>query len=309
MNVKRLEFVLTEKCNSRCDHCQGAHSPERQGVMKTRDGVRYLEETISVAELSSFMIFGGESMLYSERTIQLFQRASDLEIPTIELITNGYWGKNPEKARYLATKLKEAGVTDVLVSVDSFHLPHIPLEAPTNAARVCKEAGLRVCWNVAVLGGIEASNKYDKRTREVIQFLEPLDIEAHYNEIWPHGRALNNLHEYFPRKSLEGECPEKYTTLVNPNCISMDPAGWASICWDMTIGNAKETPLTNLITNYDWKRHPVIKTLVKKGPLGLLNLPESKGFDFRAERYIDKCHLCCDVRRFLQKTYPEMYTS
>lgn len=113
MGIRRLEFSLTEKCNSRCAHCQGRHSPEREGVMETEDGLRYLEETASVAQPDSFMIFGGEPMLYPERTISLFRKANELGIPTIQLITNGYWGKDPKRAEALAAELKEAGVTDV----------------------------------------------------------------------------------------------------------------------------------------------------------------------------------------------------
>ena len=308
MNIKRLEFVLSEKCNSRCAHCQGSHSPEKEGVMEVEDGLNYLEETTSVTELDSFMIFGGESMLYPNRTIKLFQRAKELGIPEIELIANGFWGKDLKKAKTLAFQLKEAGVTDILISIDAFHFPCIPLDGPRNAAKASLEAGIkRVRWNVAVLESIHALNKYDKQTREILQILAPLNLEVNFNKIWPQGRTIKNLKSFFAKQSLKGECPEKETTLVNPNCISLDPAGWASICWEMAIGNAKKVPLSKLLTDYDWKKHPVIRTLVEKGPLGLIDLPESEGFNFREEEYIDKCHLCCGFRKFLQKTYLEMY--
>lgn len=177
-SVKRLEFVLTEKCNSRCAHCQGVHSPESEGVMEIEDGLDYLEETTSVTELDSFMIFGGESMLYPERTITLFQRASELGIPEIELITNGFWGKDRERAMTLALRLKEAGVTDVLISVDSSHLPHIPSDGPRNAAEASLHAGIsKVRWNVAVLESIDAENEYDVQARQIVESLQPLGIE------------------------------------------------------------------------------------------------------------------------------------
>lgn len=308
MSIKRLEFVLTEKCNSRCAHCQGAHSPESEGVIEIEDGFNYLEETTSVTELDSFMIFGGESMLYPERTITLFQKASKLGIPEIELITNGFWGKDREKARTLAPRLKEAGVTDVLISVDSFHLRYIPLDGPRNAAEVSLRAGIsKVRWNVAVLESIDAENEYDEQTRQIVESLEPPNLETNFNKIWPRGRARGNLKDFFPRQSLEGDCPDEEDTLITPDCISLDPNGWASICWNLAIGNAKEAPLSELLTDYDWKEHPIIKTLVQRGPMGLLDLPESEGFDFQAEKYIDKCNLCCDLRKIARKTHPGVY--
>jgi len=128
-----------------------------------------------------------------------------------------------------------------------------------------------------------------------------------FNKIFPHGRARENLKHFFPKQSLEGDCPEKEDALVNPSCISMDSAGWASICWNMAMGNAKESPLSKLIAEYSWESHPVTRTLVETGPLGLTYLPESRGFDLQEEKYIDRCHLCIDLRRYMRRTYPEMF--
>jgi len=276
--------------------------------MGVEDGLNYLEEAALVTKLDSFMIFGGEPMLYPEGAIKLFQRAKELGIPEIELITNGFWGTNLEEARKLASQLKEAGVTDVLISIDTFHFPHIPLNGPHNVALASLELGIQnVRWNVAILENIDASNKYDQQTKELLKTLSPLNIEAHFNKVLPQGRAKENLREFLPKQSPKGGCPEKKTALVNPNCISLDPAGWASICWNMAIGNAKRVPLSKLLTNYDWEKHPITKTLVEKGPLGLMSLRESEGFDFQEKKYIDRCHLCSELRKFMRKTYPEMY--
>lgn len=65
--------------------------------MEVADGLRYLEATTSVTQLDSFMIFGGESMLYPDRTITLFQRANDLGVPVIQLIPMGFGVKTLQK--------------------------------------------------------------------------------------------------------------------------------------------------------------------------------------------------------------------
>lgn len=249
-------------------------------------------------------------MLYPERAIKLFQKAKELGVPKIESITNGFWGKDKTRAQSLAAQLKEAGVNEVLISVDAFHLPHIPLDYPRNVALASLAAGIdRVAWNVAILENVDAPNKYDKQTKEILQILSPLNIKVHFNKVLPKGRARKNFQDFFPRQPLKGGCPEKETALVNPNCLSLDPFGWASICEDLAIGNAKKMPLSKLLIEYDWMLFPVIKTLVEKGPSGLLDLPESKGFDFQQEKYIDKCHLCCELRKFVCKIYPETYVS
>jgi hypothetical protein len=276
--------------------------------METKDGLVYLEETALVTKLESFMIFGGESMLYPERTIRLFRKANALGIPVIELITNGFWGQDKNRAKRLAIKLKEAGVNYVSLSVDAFHLPYIPLEWPSNAALASLAAGIeKVIWNVAVIESREGSNEFDCKTSQILTTLAALPLEAHFNRVLPEGRARTTLTQFFPEQSLEGTCPEAETTLKNPACVTLDCGGWASICWNLSIGNARKERLSKLLVDYNWKDHPVIETLVESGPKGLLKLSDSTGFQFKEGNYIDKCHLCIEVRRFLKPKYPEMF--
>ena len=111
MKLNRLEFTLTRKCNSQCIHCQADASPLRKGVMQAKDAYNYLAEANAVSDLESFMIFGGEPMLYPKRAIAIFNKASQFRIPKIDMITNGIWGKNKPTAEKLARELKTAGLT------------------------------------------------------------------------------------------------------------------------------------------------------------------------------------------------------
>ena len=142
MNLKRLEFTLTRKCNSQCIHCQVDASPLRKGVIEVKDAYNYLAEATAVSDLESFMIFGGEPTLYPKRAIAIFNKASQFRIPKIDMITNGIWGKNKAAAEKLAEKLETAGVNKVNISVDPFHIQHIPLEYPMNVALALLKAGI-----------------------------------------------------------------------------------------------------------------------------------------------------------------------
>jgi len=275
--------------------------------MEIEDGITYLEETTSVTKLDSFMIFGGEPMLFPERAIKLFHKANELGVPKIELITNGSWGDDA-RAKDLALKLKASGVNEVLISVDAFHFPYIPLQYPRNAALASLAAGIeKVVWNVAFIEGENAENRFDKQTKEILRTLVPLSVETHTNKVWPQGRARTTLKQFFSKQSLEGKCPEEETALVNPSCVTLDSRGFASICWNLSIGNAKKEPLSKLLTDYHWKNHPVVQILVEKGPKGLVDLPEAEGFKFEEDAYIDRCHLCFEIRRFLRPKHPNMF--
>jgi molybdenum cofactor biosynthesis enzyme MoaA len=63
MNLKRLEFTLTTKCNSQCIHCQANASPMRNDVMDVKDAYNFLAEATSVANLES-LCFSEENPCY-----------------------------------------------------------------------------------------------------------------------------------------------------------------------------------------------------------------------------------------------------
>jgi MoaA/NifB/PqqE/SkfB family radical SAM enzyme len=271
--------------------------------MDVKDAHGYLAEATAVSNLESFMVFGGEPMLYPEQAIAIFEKAKQLGIPKIDMITNGFWGRDKERAGRWAERLKAAGLNKVNVSIDVFHAQHIPVEYPRNAAVSLLNAGIEnVRWNVAVVESIDAENKYDKKTRQILEKLKVAGITANFVKIFPAGRAVENLHEFFKREPLQGPCasdPILGNPLKNPESICIEPSGEVDVCWHLSIGNARKTPLSRIISEYDWRKYPVIKTLVEDGPMGLLKLGELHDFEFQENFYINKCHLCMEIRKTL----------
>ena len=80
----------------------------RNDVMEVKDAHNYLDEATDVSNIESFMVFGGEPMLYPNRAIAIFKKAYQLRIPEIAMITNGIWGKNKATAEIIARKLKDS---------------------------------------------------------------------------------------------------------------------------------------------------------------------------------------------------------
>ncbi len=312
MKLQRLEFTLTTRCNSQCIHCQADASPSKNEVMEVKDAFNYLTEAIAVSKLDSFMIFGGEPMLYPERTITLIKKAHHLRIPKIEMITNGVWGKSKETTEKLAMKLKTAGLNAINISVDAFHLQYIPIKYPQNVAIASLKASIEnVTFNIAVIESLNAINEYDMKTAQIVKKLEPIGIDVHIVKIVPTGRALQNLSQYFQQTSLNGPCegePLTDNTLTDPESICIEPSGSANICWNLPIGNAKSIPLRRLIIEYEWDRNSITRILVDEGPRGLLNLPEARSFHFQEKQYINKCHFCIEIRKALKPYYLNAYS-
>jgi hypothetical protein len=280
--------------------------------METREGCNYLTEAVAVSKLESFMIFGGESMLYPERAIAIFERAHQLRIPRIELITNGVWGRSKKMAEKLAMKLKAAGVNEVNMSVDAFHLQYIPLEYPLNAAMASVKAGIeKVTWNVAIMESLAAENEYDSRTAQILKKLEFTGLPVSPVNIMLMGRAALNLHQFFQVTSVDGACVGDSiigNPLKEPESICIEPDGSVDVCWHLRIGNAKEMPLSRIIMDYDWRKNPIIEILVREGPVGLRRLLKENKHSFQEDKDISKCHFCVEIRKALKRFYPDAYS-
>jgi MoaA/NifB/PqqE/SkfB family radical SAM enzyme len=303
MNLKRLELSLTTKCNSQCTYCQADASPQNIESMEVKDAHNYLIEAATASSLESLLVFGGEPMLYPARVTAIFKKAQALKISKLGMLTNGFWGQDEKKARKMAKQLKSAGLNILGISIDAFHFEYLPLDYPRNAAQASVKAGVKqVTWNVAVLDSIDGANHYDRLTRHLLKELEPVGIEAHIHKVVPVGRALSNIPQYFRHTSLEGPCEGEEpigNTLTNPGSVCIEPNGSVDICWHLTIGNARQKPLSQILGEYDWKKDRIIKTLVEGGPMGLLDKCRTNKGQFDRGRYINKCHLCIEIRKGL----------
>jgi MoaA/NifB/PqqE/SkfB family radical SAM enzyme len=115
------------------------------------------------------------------------------------------------------------------------------------------------------------------------------------------GRAakqLSHLVEKFPKEKFANEhCGRK---LLWKRSVHIDPHGnvFPSVCSGINLGNIKETPLSKIYEDFDCNAHPMVRTLVEKGPLPLMEEAIERGFADKKEGYATKCHLCYEARAF-----------
>ena len=86
--------------------------------------------------------------------------------------------------------------------------------------------------------------------------------------------------------------------------IHLDPYGNMQTCCGVIVGNADRTPLPELMAAGFGAGNPIVSALQEEGPVGLLRMAEARGY--RRERYVQKCHLCWQVRKFLRPHYPHL---
>jgi MoaA/NifB/PqqE/SkfB family radical SAM enzyme len=303
--VDRIEFVVTYLCNSKCSHCQLTEEEKRKVLPSHIDKDKAVEITRKVGRAytpKSIMTFGGEPLLYPRIVCAIHEQAKKVGIPIRDVITNGFWSTKPEEIQEIAQNLAKSGVNEVAVSVDCFHQEFIPLKIVEKAATSLIEAGIaRVRWNPCWVVSKHHDNKYNRRTKAILQKLHNLHVEeGEGNNVRPEGRALSSLAEFLPPKTPvpKGKCGDiPYTeALDSVKTISIEPDGRVAVCKNFYVGDAFESDIIDILENYDPFKTSEIKSILKKGMDGLMNWAKKRGAEPKPEGYYDICDMCTDLR-------------
>jgi hypothetical protein len=303
--VHRLEFGVTNRCNSHCQHCF-VEEEQRRSVPAAIDRALAVEIVRKVAQAyrpSSLMTFGGEPLLYPDVTCAIHAAAAACGIPRRSIITNAGVPRAEGKARDLARRLAESGVTGMSISVDGFHQEHVPLEVAARNVRAYLDAGIpSLRWNPCWVVSVDDDNPWNRRTREVLAALAHLPVEADEgNVVQPDGQARQRLAEYMPPRTPMpvGSCEDvPYgARLDEVTCIGIEPDGGVSICWDWTIGNADQEDILSILDGYDPYAIPEARAMLEGGVGALVELARARGVEPDPAGYFSICDLCRSVRK------------
>ncbi len=242
-NLKKIEFIVTMACTGKCKHCSEGGHDGFTGHIDADAAAEAIKKICAHYSIKTVMTFGGEPLLYPDAVCTIHKTASDLGIEKRQLITNGYFSKNPERIEAVVKKLKNSGVNDLLLSVDAFHQEHIPLDPVFRFAQIAVQAGIPVRLQPAWLVSPEDSNPYNDRTREIIREFDPLHISLNQgNVVFPSGNALKYLRAYFDENAAVKNPYEEDPQDVR--AISFDPDGGA------LNGNIYQTDILEIMENY-----------------------------------------------------------
>ncbi|MBQ7915623.1 MAG: radical SAM protein [Firmicutes bacterium] len=244
-NLNRIEFVITLACTGRCKHCsEGDHIGCHEHI-DTAAAVQLVRDVTSNYPIRSLMTFGGEPLLHPDTVCSIHQAAKEAGIPKRQLITNGFFSKDPAKIQAVAQQLADSGVNDLLLSVDAFHQETIPLEPVKTFAMAVKNAGIPLRIQPAWLVSPEDPNPYNQETIRLLKEFEQLSIAASDgNIIFPSGNAVKYLSEYFTDDNTPMDPYVEDPTDVRT--LSVGPNGDV----DLLGGNIYHTHIEEMIKNY-----------------------------------------------------------
>ena len=256
--------------------------------------------------LESVWIYGGEPFLYPKVLTEMVKITRRNEIPEIGVLTNGYWTRRKESALKKLQSLKKAGLTALTVSTDGFHAEGITPELAITAGQMALDAGIeKVNFSVTFLPPRGSSNRYNDLSEDIWDRLERTNgVPLREDTVIMIGRAAESLLEHYRLKKLRRRnvCrPPDYIggSWEKPQGLEIDPYGWIMICPGMSLGRIGKRSLKDILQWYDEDGNSLWRSLQKKGPHGLLEVAVRRGYQPRDE-YADACHLCYDVRKYLQ---------
>jgi MoaA/NifB/PqqE/SkfB family radical SAM enzyme len=308
LQINHIDFLLTFKCPAECQHCSYKAGPKRSGCIKPKDAKRYLEELTKIQPLKSIWVHGGEPFLYFDCLEHLIKEAKKLDITRIGVITNSFWAKNEKITKRKLERLQDVGLTSLTLSFDFFHQEFIPLEYVKNALKSAVNIEFEdIFVDSYFVGDINSENYFNQFTKKNLEKLDEIEgVEFHRLPMRVEGRGIE-LAEHINLKNdiPSGNCPLPFWiegNLENPDTIEIDFEGNVTLCPGISIGNTNIQSLTKIIQNYNVNSHSILSTIWKEGPIGLLKIAKEQGF--QESQYANECHLCYELRKFLQPIYP-----
>ncbi len=285
-----IHILLSYTCCLECDHCFLFCSPRSKGTVTLEQIQILLKESKKLGTIQEIYFEGGEPFLFYPLMLEGVRLAHEMGYK-VGIVSNGYWSTNVEDGKLWLKPLSDLKIFDLSISDDDLHFGDSQDSPAKNAIIAAKELAMSQYSICLEKPKVEQSNEAGQgKGKPIIG-----------GDVVLRGRAVEKFASQLPtRKSEEfKECP--YEELVNPERVHIDSYGNVQVCQGISIGNCWDTPLSELIRNYDAQKHPICGPIVNGGPKQLV---EAYGLKLKDE-YVDECHLCYTARRSLIKKFPE----
>ncbi len=283
-----IHFLLTYMCNMECEHCFVYSGPSAKGTFTLNQMKQVLDEVDKIGTVEWVYFEGGEPFMFYPLMVEGIKLAKGKGYK-IGVVTNAYWVTSEEDAFLWLKPLNELGISDLSISDDEFHYEN----KKDNPAKIAISAARK-------LGMPVDSISINKPLVEITQ-RESKGSPVVCGGALLKGRAVEKLVEGLAKRKYNDfkECPEE--DLQNPSRVHLDPYGYVHLCQGLVMGNMWETPLSELVINYNGETHPICGPLLSGGPAIL-----AKKYDVKHDKeYASACHFCYEVRKALLDRIPK----
>jgi hypothetical protein len=249
-----------------------------------------LQEAKKIVTMEYIFLDGGEPFMRFPQLLNCINKVIQQGFKA-GVVTNGFFARSEDCALRFLRPLSHLGVSELRISNDIYHYKSPGTTPAQHALKVSHELGMTVSQIC-----VSASQNDDQPDVKHFTSIPVIDQPLRYQ-----GRASETLTPGVPLSewNVFARCP--IADLDNPDQVYVDAYGNVQICPGINIGNAWETPLSDLLQNYQVADHPVYAPISLGGPK---QLSEAYGF-VHGVGYVDACHLCYTIRQQLRERLPE----
>lgn len=149
---------LGAKCNAACEHCCFSCSPKKKETLVKNEIIELVKNFSKNPKVNIISFTGGEIFLNYPFLSQLLEIVNSNGKKST-LISNGFWGRDPEKIQKYFSDMRKMGVTNLSISHDDFHAKFVKTSYIRNILiESRKYPDIQIVVNIAV----SKSNTGDK---------------------------------------------------------------------------------------------------------------------------------------------------
>ena len=124
-----VTILPTSRCTARCRHCSMSSSPDREEVLSLEELEHIIRQIFAELTPKAIVFSGGESTLLGQDLHAALRLCKTLgPDTTTRLVTNAFWATSEAAARETLSALRDAGLEEINISSDDYHLPFISLQ-------------------------------------------------------------------------------------------------------------------------------------------------------------------------------------
>jgi MoaA/NifB/PqqE/SkfB family radical SAM enzyme len=287
-------------------------TPHKKNKVHFEQIQKSIDQIVKNYSVRLVVFTGGESTLLGEDLFRAI-RYCTLNFLRTRLVTNAHWATSLERAQRYVEKFRNAGLSEMNISVDDYHEPYVSLENIRNAWLASKEAG----FEAVVLANSHGNN--DKITPSFIQeFLgEKITVSTPVarnliDENTPlEKRPRYEIYENTLQKSGRAESLDdnKFNTIDNlthlDNCCTwavsdpvLSPLGHIWACCGipsdnnpiLDLGDANKEKIKTILTRAS--KNPILNAIHEFGPLKLCKFVEEHSKIRFKKDFCGVCEIC-----------------
>ncbi len=294
-------LITNYYCSSKCSHCLYACSPKWDKLYLNPGKAKNIFVKLKKLNCNSIHIGGGEPFLNIDSLFKVLETAKSENINIQYIETNSSWIKNEMETINVLKKLKKLNINTLLISISPFHNEHIPFIKVKQLIKLCNKVNMNIFpWIQDFYNDINTFD--DNITHNLKEYQDKYGenyIKSLPSRYWIHfgGRANELYKNIFNKKNLDYiiNNSERCLELADVTHFHVDLFNnyIPGLCSGFSIN------IEDIGDSLDINKYTFINNLYASGIKYLLNTAKKKyGFNPK-EKYISKCDLCLDIRKFL----------